>query len=64
MDKIMDIFKNIPLPVLFEKERAEYPDTFSKELNYQCSRIIFIASPVFIDSQLFNILLNQPSYTF
>jgi class 3 adenylate cyclase len=29
---------------IFESERAEYPPTFSKELNYQCGRILFFAS--------------------
>jgi class 3 adenylate cyclase len=29
---------------VFESERAEYPPTFSKELNYQCGRILFFNS--------------------
>lgn len=29
---------------IFESERAEYPQTFTKELNYQCGRILFFVS--------------------
>jgi hypothetical protein len=33
---------------VMESERAEYPSTFSKELNYQCGRILLFASLITI----------------
>ncbi len=40
------IVEKILLPLLFDNERAEYPSTFQKELNYQSSRIIPIGSVI------------------
>jgi len=58
---IRKLLARLRLPIAFENERAEYPPTFSKELNYQCGRVLFFASLIttvawlpylFIDSQL------------
>ena len=44
MAGIRTLLTRLRLPIDFENERAEYPPTFSKELNYQCGRILFFAS--------------------
>jgi len=36
--------KKIRVPFLFYKERGDAPSTFQRELNYQCSRILLLAS--------------------
>jgi class 3 adenylate cyclase len=41
---IRNLLEKLSLPIAFEDERAEYPPTFSEELNYQCGRILFFAS--------------------
>jgi hypothetical protein len=38
------LLERLRLSAVFESERAEYPPTFSKELNYQCGRILFFGS--------------------
>jgi len=38
------LLERLHASAVFESERAEYPPTFSKELNYQCGRILFFAS--------------------
>jgi len=37
------LLERLRASAVFESERAEYPPTFSKELNYQCGRILFFA---------------------
>ncbi|MGV8058625.1 MAG: adenylate/guanylate cyclase domain-containing protein [Smithellaceae bacterium] len=39
-----NLLKRLRLSLVFADERAEYPLTFSKELNFQCGRILFFAS--------------------
>jgi class 3 adenylate cyclase len=41
---LQTLLKQLRLSVVFENEHAEYPPTFSKELNYQCGRILFFGS--------------------
>lgn len=44
MAGIRTMLKRLRLLFAFESERAEYPPTFTKELNYQCGRVLFFAS--------------------
>lgn len=44
MAVIKYLLERLRLSAVFESERAEYPPTFSKELNYQCGRILFFGS--------------------
>lgn len=44
MAGLQTLLKRLRLSLVFESERAEYPPTFSKELNYQCGRILFFGS--------------------
>ncbi len=44
MAGIRNMLARLRLLFAFESERAEYPPTFSKELNYQCGRVLFFAS--------------------
>jgi len=62
LPSIRILLKRLRLPTVFADERAEYPPTFEQELNYQCGRILFLASIVTtfawlpylsIDSQLY-----------
>ncbi len=61
MSGIRTLLARLHSAVTSQNERAEYPPTFSKELNYQCGRVLFFASLIttvawlpylFIDSQL------------
>ncbi len=61
MTGIRILLARLRLPIPFANERAEYPPTFSRELNYQCGRILFFASLtttvawlpyIYLDSQL------------
>jgi class 3 adenylate cyclase len=38
------LLERLRLSIAFEDERADYPPTFQRELNYQCGRILFFAS--------------------
>jgi class 3 adenylate cyclase len=38
------LLERLRASAVFESERAEYPPTFSKELNHQCGRILFFGS--------------------
>jgi class 3 adenylate cyclase len=38
------LLERVRLSAVLESERADYPPTFSKELNYQCGRILFYGS--------------------
>ncbi len=40
------VFEIISRFIIFEKERTGYPKTFQRELNYQCSRVLFFASMI------------------
>jgi class 3 adenylate cyclase len=44
VDVIRYLLRRLRASAVFESERAEYPQTFSKELNYQCGRILFFVS--------------------
>lgn len=44
MAVIKYLLERVRLSAVFESERADYPPTFSKELNYQCGRILFYGS--------------------
>lgn len=44
MALIRYLLERLRASAVFESERADYPQTFSKELNYQCGRILFFAS--------------------
>ena len=44
MSVISSLLGRLRASAVIESERAEYPPTFSKELNYQCGRILFFAS--------------------
>lgn len=43
MSIIQSLRERLRAAAIFESERAEYPSTFPKELNYQCGRILFFA---------------------
>lgn len=44
MAMIRNLLGRLRASAVFESERVEYPPTFTKELNYQCGRILFFAS--------------------
>ncbi|MEE9911251.1 MAG: adenylate/guanylate cyclase domain-containing protein [Deltaproteobacteria bacterium] len=59
MDVIQSLRERLRISAVVESERAEYPPTFSSELNYQCGRILFFASLITVVAWLPYIPLDR-----